>query len=454
MPRFSVISSLRPKALALLALLLLGGCAYFNTFYNLETYFRMAEERYHQEGRVTPQNRQNYRRVIEKGSKILEFYPRSRYVDDALYYMGVAYLRLGELSKAKRKFQELLSFFPESPYAPRTHIALARIALEERDLETARQELRRASGYGREFENEVNVLLARAYFEDRDYENALAVLAPVLEHPGKNRERYKEALFLAIRSAIALKRFEEAEGWINRLQKEYLTEEERRALKELQGDLYIRWGKYEEALAAYQGIDLSPGSPDFPRIERKIGQAEEGRGNLEEAKKHYRTAATADRARNTEEAVRARILLAQILERQDSLMAARRYYDEAAKVRVQSPLVFQAQRRRDALDELLEMGDSTAAEVFFRQGELFLFSLGKPGEAVEAYRKAYELAQGEKPGLAARALYALTYIYLTILPDLEKARAYYDRLADEFGGTIYAEEAQRNLAPLFRNGNP
>lgn len=437
------------------ALLFLGGCAYFNTFYNLQLYFRMAEERYEQDGKVTPQNRSNYRRVIEKGSKILEFYPNSRYVDDALYYMGISYMRLGEISKARRKFQELLNFFPESPFVPRVHIALAKIALEERDLETAREELKKASGYGKKYENEVNLLLAEAYFEDGNYESALEVLRPLLGKPGKDRERYKTALFLAVRSAIALGRFQEAEAWIERLQQEYLTPEERRTLLELSGDLYTRWGRYDEALEVYQSLDLDPNSEDFPRIELKIGQAEEGRGNLEEAKKHYRTAATANQARNREEAVQARILLAQVLERQDSLEAARRYYDEASKVRVQSPLLFEARRRRDALDQLLAMKDSIAAEVFFRRGELFLFSLNQPEEAVAAYQKAYELAkENGQTSLAARSLYALAYIHLTVLPEPGKAQEYYQKLLTEFGGTIYAQEAERNLAPLFGNSTP
>jgi len=101
------------RLISLISILLLS-CAYFNTFYNAKTYFNAAEREYKKEGKLTPKIRQNYNKVIEKCSKILEFYPRSKYVDDAVFLTALSYKRLGERVKAEKKFKELFEFFPES----------------------------------------------------------------------------------------------------------------------------------------------------------------------------------------------------------------------------------------------------------------------------------------------------------------------------------------------------
>ncbi len=119
----------------------LSGCAYYNTFYNVERKFTDAERERRQADRQTAQQSaagtatqpattppggtparaqtagaDKYRKVIETSSKLLEYYPKSRWVDDALLVMGVSYYRLGDLPRAERKFTELMTLFPKSKH--------------------------------------------------------------------------------------------------------------------------------------------------------------------------------------------------------------------------------------------------------------------------------------------------------------------------------------------------
>ena len=110
-------------------ILLFSGCAYYNTFYNAKKFYREAEkERQKRErtqvvelspeeqerlrrsgfGRGTDLNRasttemQNYQRAVEKASKVLEFYPKSKYIDDAIMLLGECFYYRREYSKALR----------------------------------------------------------------------------------------------------------------------------------------------------------------------------------------------------------------------------------------------------------------------------------------------------------------------------------------------------------------
>ncbi len=143
--------------LILLMAVLVSGCAYYNTFYNAKKKFNEAERdnRKPQTSQTTPArpaqstttqtaapqrnvlSPEKYRKVIETCSKLLEFYPKSRWVDDALYLMGVSYYRLGELSRAERKFAELQTLFPKSRYIPAATLFLGRTYIEQKDFERA-----------------------------------------------------------------------------------------------------------------------------------------------------------------------------------------------------------------------------------------------------------------------------------------------------------------------------
>ncbi|MDQ7817458.1 MAG: tetratricopeptide repeat protein [Melioribacteraceae bacterium] len=80
------------------------------------------------------QLKQDLTKVIEKCSKILQFYKESSYVDDALFMTGKAFYYQQEYASAQRKFLELAAI-PESEYKLENKLWLAKTYLQLRSFE-------------------------------------------------------------------------------------------------------------------------------------------------------------------------------------------------------------------------------------------------------------------------------------------------------------------------------
>ena len=106
---------------AILVLLLLSSCVYFNTIYNAKRLYREAEKARTEALRtgsgITRNLKDRYKVVVIKCSKVLRDHPNSGWVDDSIFLMGKALVRQQEYNKGIRKFQELITNYPESKYA-------------------------------------------------------------------------------------------------------------------------------------------------------------------------------------------------------------------------------------------------------------------------------------------------------------------------------------------------
>jgi len=128
------VLSLPPRRMGILLLLaalaVLGaGCgAYFNTYYNAEKAFHKAERTLANSGAKSA--RASYDDCLKISSKLLQFYPESRWVDDTILLVGICYVRMEQQRRALRKFDELEGSFPDSPLLPRARIWRARAHLE------------------------------------------------------------------------------------------------------------------------------------------------------------------------------------------------------------------------------------------------------------------------------------------------------------------------------------
>lgn len=106
-------------------LLFLSGCSvwdnfttYFNLYFNTASLFEDAESEilsqkrdlFSNEPLVLPGSaRTTLVKVVEKSSKLLQFYSSSSYVDEALMMLGKSFYYQGNYQKSKRKFEELLA---------------------------------------------------------------------------------------------------------------------------------------------------------------------------------------------------------------------------------------------------------------------------------------------------------------------------------------------------------
>ncbi|MCL2064868.1 MAG: tetratricopeptide repeat protein [Candidatus Cloacimonetes bacterium] len=101
-----------------LVTMLFSSCAYYNTFYNAKQYFESAQSRpLNPQGRPTSQAIEDYNRVLRKCGVILTDFKNSRWVDDALFLMAKAlYYRGQNLIQALDSFNDLIQFYPDSPF--------------------------------------------------------------------------------------------------------------------------------------------------------------------------------------------------------------------------------------------------------------------------------------------------------------------------------------------------
>ncbi len=141
--------------LSVIVVLSIGGCVYYNTFFNAKRAYSEAEKaRLRQastqtastssrqttsttSSRTTSPARtvasrtsgtssrstfagtqdQLYRTAIEKSAKVIAYYPDSKYVDDALLLMAKSYFWLSEYARSLRKCDELLASYPDGEHS-------------------------------------------------------------------------------------------------------------------------------------------------------------------------------------------------------------------------------------------------------------------------------------------------------------------------------------------------
>lgn len=157
--------------LHLLFVLLLTSCgAYFNTFHNTKKYFNEAKkEREKRQGDTPTQNEMTkYNQTIEKASKILEIYPNSKYVDDAVMILGECFYHKGEYVQAERKFEELVTYFPNSSYFASAQLWLGKTKIKLQDYLGARftlQEVVNNLNFKKDLRDEAQFYLGEIQFE-------------------------------------------------------------------------------------------------------------------------------------------------------------------------------------------------------------------------------------------------------------------------------------------------
>lgn len=194
-------------------------------------------------------------KVIEKGSRILVNYSKSKWIDNALLLIGKSYYHKSEPLRAERKFQELLDRYPESNLVPEAILWLGKTYVRLEKYETAEGLLNRA------VEEAV-----------REGEPDIAAAA--------NFELGKMYL-LQEKRPEAVKKYEEAV--------DFASDEDRRMQIQLAlAREYERLGEKGKAATAYRDIfDLDPGTElafiaelNYAKLSRELGDLDEASNTL------------------------------------------------------------------------------------------------------------------------------------------------------------------------------
>jgi tetratricopeptide (TPR) repeat protein len=212
----------RKTALGVLAVLILlaGGCSgggffsttfqditgYFNTYYNAKKTFEEALAEV-QRGKpvgldidvvafhpVSQTARSKFQSVIEKCSKIIQLYPQSSLVDDALLMIGHSYFRMKEILPAQRKYAELLENYPSSDLRFEASLGLAKTQYADgkygETLTGVRTLVEDALAEGEtDIAIEALLLGGQAHFDRQEYNEAIAFFNQAVEISGNKRLR-------------------------------------------------------------------------------------------------------------------------------------------------------------------------------------------------------------------------------------------------------------------------
>ena len=164
--------------LALLAVLLLGGCVYYNGMYNTKRLAGSARQA-EREGRPFEANNL-WGQVITRADSLVVRHPRSKYVEQALVYKGIALARLGQCPAAVTPLGRASVLELEGEIAEEASLALGRCQLELGDPGAAGLAFARlleSEDEGRQ--REARVLYGRALRQSGRPDEALAMLEGV-----------------------------------------------------------------------------------------------------------------------------------------------------------------------------------------------------------------------------------------------------------------------------------
>jgi tetratricopeptide (TPR) repeat protein len=126
---------------------------YFNTYYNTKKTFDDAvaeleksslisrDTNYFAAYQLNPTLKTKFGTVIEKASKIIQYYPRSKWVDEAILMIGKTYYYQNDYDLAQKKFNELIDNFPNSNYTWEAKLLNARTLFNSRKISEAQSYL-------------------------------------------------------------------------------------------------------------------------------------------------------------------------------------------------------------------------------------------------------------------------------------------------------------------------
>ncbi len=245
----------RLKILFILTLLVLSGCVYFNTYFNAKESYREAERKRLQNNTI---DRNLYQNSIKELSKILEFYPESRWVDDALMMMGLCFMRLEEHSQARIKFIELITNFPESKYLNEAKLKLAETEIALNNPEEAKK-LIIEIGEDEKVQGSYELIKLNAYLNLATGDSISALDSYIKASEQKAPTTEKAVLYEKIADlAIALGRYEISSDYYEKVIS--LETERKRKF-----DLTVKYseslknsGKYEQAIGVLEKITDDP----------------------------------------------------------------------------------------------------------------------------------------------------------------------------------------------------
>ncbi len=431
-----------------------ASCAYYNTLYNARKIYREAEKAAATGGAQPREQRDKYESVVEKCAKVITEYPKSRWIDDAVFLMGMALLRQDEYDKSIRKFQEILTNFPEGEYAPQARYWIAFARYRREDYEPALADVNRfLDEYPR------HELLFETLFLGGDIERALGEDEAAIAFYGRVAEAGAEDDLLDEARVRSADLFFERGDWgraaanYERVLRKGLAWERRYAISLRLGECRARTGKCRESLELTDGLMQRATAQQVPPILLARGAGYECMDSLGAAFAAYdEVIAKYPKSLFSAEAYYRKGVL--LDERLDSLRAAEEAFSKVGGEYANSPFAAEALEKSGSMKRLLDLrragkGGETAdqaAEKLFLSAEIQLVKLGEVEKALAGYEAV--LDSFPAAAVAPRAAYAVAWIQRYRLDRPDSAAALYRELVERYPRSPQVKGALDELETL------
>ncbi len=469
--------------------------AYFNSYYNAKRAFDEAESDIaaadsklgirgftDRPSALSTMARQRLLMTIDKCSNILQFYPSSALVDDALMLIGKSYYYLQDYLRAERKFTEFLSQYPDSPFDLEARFwyvrTLARLKKNEEGIQAGESLLTQSVE-----EEEADLaawtcdILGALYERIGRHEQSLAMYERLQQIALEDEDRAWGA-FRAGEKLVGFQRFEEAgkkfelaaeisddvqfrfqchRERIRTLRSLGRFEQSLQLSQELLDDFHYLQNakelKFERGLTQIAAGNVQAGDDDLTAVDTTAGRTELGvrasfeRARLYEYVKHDYRAARDSYVRATTFPVPEILPLARKklagLTKYLSLSDARMKLDSL----LARPSVADSATPDSGAVIIPLNRDSLRSEVAtnsYEMGELFYIDLENPDSAVYWYRQALE--ELDDSARAPRVKYILAELALSY-PEKEYAdgNAMLRSIIETYPKSLYATRAKIQL---------
>ncbi len=446
--------AVRVASAGLFAGLVLPGCAYFNTFYHARKFYNEAESKRKEAedlGTDPSAAAPIYDKAIKKCAKIIVEYPNSKWVDDALLLMGNGFYYRQEYGRALKKYEELLTYYPDSPFAGEARWMSGMAEYDLGNLENARAKFRQIAEDRQDARRHVDalVMLARTWqAEDRPL-RCIEEAEGLVSAAGDSRVGPDAYLVLgdcyrASRDdTSAVKMYEEAAARSRHRAERF--EAQLRVAEALQ-----ELGRKEEAGAFYEKLMEDEANPvRMARLRLAMGRLMVENGDVEGGVEMLRRVAEDPEVKDLPAEAQFEIgrVYEEVMGDMDQAVQA---YEDVGKKRPPKELGPKAQERKasaDRMKSLLEKKETVSPDslpmVDFDIAEHYLFSMNRPGRALEHYGAVVD--EGSNENLAAKSLLAMAWIREHVDADSTGALTDYERLIELYPETDASDRAREAL---------
>lgn len=443
-------------------------CAYLNHMFNAERLYDEATEmRTARLDSVPDENaslpggeeRLKYDKVIEKGSRVLERFPKNRKrTAEAVFLIGESFRHKGEWSKAITKYDEYERYFADYDSMQAVEYQRAYCLYKNLEFNISRFALEpvitnKKHPYYFQGLNLLSLLDERSEFPDQ----AIAALEAVLADTSGTPFMRGKAHFRLAGLYFNKENWDKAREHYKAKEIELLNDRERQTAGTQAAECLVNKKEYLRAADEYKALYKDPAFvKDQPLFLVRIGEITLLAGRypdafivLQKVNTEYPRSEFASRSYfNLGDYEQVKTM---------NYEQAIIYYDSSFVSRTISDYARQSRERRDALKRLLALRNANDEDLkkdsipnvdnFFGNeiqiAELFLFKLSEVDSAVNRLTKVIE--SSDDSARVLRATYARAFIYDEFKDDHDAAEELYKEIIEKYPNTEYAKQAQVNL---------